>query len=115
MVAMSRPFGQFSVALGELRAGLLAAAQRAGVSPSVLARQAIAVELERRQCGDQVREAERQRADAALMELLAQQLVVVGRSARLPPSPRRRRVAAAARPTPLSKCERCSRHPMPHG
>jgi hypothetical protein len=48
LVAMSRPFGQFSVALGELRAGLLAAAQRAGVSPSVLARQAIAAELARR-------------------------------------------------------------------
>jgi hypothetical protein len=48
LVAMSRPAGQFSVSLGELRAALYAAAGRAGLSPSVLLRQALAVELERR-------------------------------------------------------------------
>jgi hypothetical protein len=48
LVAMSRPAGQFSVSLGDLRAELYAAAESAGLSPSVLLRQALTAELERR-------------------------------------------------------------------
>jgi hypothetical protein len=52
---MSRPLGQFSVALGDLRDALYEAAHRAGLSPSVLLRQALAAELERRTAGSRLR------------------------------------------------------------
>jgi len=54
---MSRPAGQFSVSLGDLRAALYAAAESAGLSPSVLLRQALAAELERRAAANGARPA----------------------------------------------------------